>query len=125
MAIARLTHLHLTVPSSGSILEPVPGECYPVVPLPRELMISCRVSFAREVAIIESTPLSCSPAEAPDSLAAPSTGDPAPLDQVFIQFNQPHYMLFLREEPMDDSDGVSTPSVTSCSAGFPSDYSAG
>ena len=102
MAIVRLTHLHLTVPSSGSILEPVPGECYPVVPLPRESTISRRVSFAREVAVIESTPFLCSPAGAPDSLTEPATGDPVPRDQGMMQFDQPDYMLFPREEPMDD-----------------------
>ena len=84
MAIARLTHLHLTIASSGSILDPVLMECYPVVP-----------------------------AEAPDYLTEPAAGDPAPRDQALIQFNQPDYMLFPRQEPMEDSDGVSM-------LGFPS-----
>ena len=28
MAITQLTHLHLTIPSSGSTMEPVPPECF-------------------------------------------------------------------------------------------------
>ena len=52
MAIAQLTHLHLTIPSSGSTSEPVPSECYLVVPLSRESAISRRVSFARDVAVL-------------------------------------------------------------------------
>ena len=107
MAIAQLTHLHLTIPSSRSISEPVPGECYPVVLLPQESVISRLVSFAQEIAIIESTPLSGSLAEAPDSLTEAATGDLKPPDWGIIQFNQPDYMLFPREEPMDDSDCLS------------------
>ena len=57
MAIAQLTHLHLTIPSSGSTSEPVPSECCQVVPLSRESTISRWVSFAREDAVIESSPL--------------------------------------------------------------------
>ena len=34
MDIAPLMHLHLTIPASRSVVEPVPGECYPAVPLP-------------------------------------------------------------------------------------------
>ena len=40
MAIAQLTHLHLTIPLSGSTSEPVPSECYPVVLLSWESTIS-------------------------------------------------------------------------------------
>ena len=76
-------------------------------------MISRRVSFTCEVAVIESTTFSCSPAEAPDSLTEPAMGDPEPFDRGLIQFNQPDNMLIPREEPMDDSDGVSTLGVPS------------
>ena len=84
MAIAQLTHLHLTIPSSGSPLEPVPLECYPVVPLSRESAISRR------------------------ALTALTKRDMEPLDRGLIQFAQPAYVLFPSEESMDDSDGVLT-----------------
>ena len=35
MAIAQLTHLHISVPASGSPPGAVPEECFPSVPLPR------------------------------------------------------------------------------------------
>ena len=75
MAIARLTHLHLTIPSSGSVSEPVPEECYPVVPLPRESATSRRVSFTQEVAVIESSLCLFSPVGTPDSLTEPKKGE--------------------------------------------------
>ena len=87
----------------------LPG-CFP---LSRESAISHRVSFAREVAVIESSPLLFSPAEEPEDLTEATEGDREPLDWGHIQFTQPAYVLFPSEEPMDDSDGVST-------LGFPS-----
>ena len=94
--------------SRGSATEPVREERYPVVPLLRESVTSRRVSFAQEVAVIESTSCLFSLVGTPDSLTEPKTGDPEPLDRGLIQFIQPDYMLFPREEPKDDSDGVST-----------------
>ena len=112
MAIAQLTHLHLTIPSSGSTSELVPSDCYQVVPLSRSA-ISHRVSFARDAVVMESLPLLLSPAEEQESLTALTKRDTEPLDRDLIQFTQPAYVLFPNEEPMDDSDGVST-------LGFPS-----
>ena len=63
MATAQLTHLHLTVPSSGMTTGPVPLECFAVVPLSRASPVSRRVSFPREVDVIESSPLLFSPGE--------------------------------------------------------------
>ena len=98
MAIAQLTHLHLThlhltIPASGSVVEPVPEECYPAVPLPQVPMSSRRVSLAQEVPVIESAPL-CSTDQETDSLIDPALGGPAPMDQCLMQFHQPAYALF-------------------------------
>ena len=46
MAIAWLTHLHLSIPSSGTTSGPVPLECFPVVPLSQESAVSRRVFAA-------------------------------------------------------------------------------
>ena len=108
MAIAQLTHLHLTIPWSGSSPEPVPPECFPVVPLSRKSAVSRQVSFARDVAVIESSPLLFSPVEESESLTAPTERDMRPLERSLIQIVQPAYVLFPSEEPFDDSDGVST-----------------
>ena len=70
-------HLHLTIPASGSAVEPVLEECYPTDPLLRASVFSCRVSFAQEVAIIESAPL-CSTDHETDSLIEPELGGLAP-----------------------------------------------
>ena len=107
MGIAQLTHLHLTIPASGSVVEPVLEECYPAVPLPRAPVLSRRVSFAQEVAVIESAPL-CPADRETDSLIDPAVGDPASADQCFIQFHQPVYMLCPGEDPMDESNDAPT-----------------
>ena len=44
MAIAQLTHLHISIPASGSAVGAVPEECFPSVPLPRVSMDPRRVS---------------------------------------------------------------------------------
>ena len=91
-------------------------------------MLSCRVSFAQKVAVIESAPL-CSTDRETDSLIDPAVGGPAPADQCLIQFHQPAYTLFPGEDPMDESNDVSTfdfPSIpTSYSTRFSSDYTVG
>ena len=63
MAIAQLTHLHLAIPSTGLTSEPVPLECYPTVPLTGRSDVSRRVSFARDISVIEFSPLLFSPAD--------------------------------------------------------------
>ena len=70
MAIAQLTHLHLTIPASGLVVEPVPEKCYRLFRFPER-----RCSFAWEVAVIESVPL-CPADRETDSLIDPAVGDP-------------------------------------------------
>ena len=75
--VCRTTAIaQLTIPESGSVVEPVPEECYPAVPFPRAPVSSRRVSFAQEVAVIESAPL-CSTDREMDSLIDPALGGPA------------------------------------------------
>ena len=71
MTIAWLTHLHITIPSSGSTSEPVPPECFPVVPLARRAVLPHWVSFARDVSVIDSLLLLFSPVEEPESQLVP------------------------------------------------------
>ena len=99
MAIAQLMYLHLTIPASGSVVEPVPEECYPADLLPR-----VPVSF-REVAVIESAPLCLTDRET-DSLIDPALGGPASADQCLIQFHQLAYALFPGEDPMRPVSGM-------------------
>ena len=67
MAIAQLTRLHLTIPSSGMTTEPVPPDCFPIVPLTRKPAGPNKVSFAADVEVIGSPPNLSSPEEEPDS----------------------------------------------------------
>ena len=52
MAVAQMTHLHLSVPSSRTTTITVPPECFPVVPVPHKPR---RVSFASDVEVMLST----------------------------------------------------------------------
>ena len=52
MAIAQLTHLHISIPVSGSAGAVVPEKCFPSVPLPRVSADPCRVSFASMVTVL-------------------------------------------------------------------------
>ena len=85
MVIAQLTHLHLTIPSSGSTAEPVPPEWFPVVPLSRGSAVSRRVSFTWDVPVIGSSPLLFSPVWEPLSVTAPTEMDKETLDWGDIQ----------------------------------------
>ena len=49
MAIARLTHLRISIPSSGAPAEQVPMECFPLATAPVSQARRRRVSFANEV----------------------------------------------------------------------------
>ena len=49
MAIARLTHLRLSIPSSGAPPGQVPAECFPDAVAPVTPPLPRRVSFAEEV----------------------------------------------------------------------------
>ena len=66
MVVTQLTHLHLSIPSSGMTTEPMSPECFPVVPLPRK---SPKVSFTSDVEVIESQPTLLSPGEVPSVLS--------------------------------------------------------
>ena len=46
MAIARLTHLRISVPSSGAALGKVPNDCFPETDLPAVTTTSKQVTFA-------------------------------------------------------------------------------
>ena len=103
MVVAQLTHLHLSIPSSGTTTEPVPPECFPVVPLPRK---SLKVSFA-------------SPGEVPDSpdrpisnLASSLRSDPRDAlnhEQPAFTIAPPAYVLFPFADPFDEGEMWSTP----------------
>ena len=66
MTVDKLTHLHLTIPSSGSITEPVKDECNPSAILPNRPVKPARVSFAEDVKTIEVL-LTLSSSEVPSS----------------------------------------------------------
>ena len=86
LAIAQLTHLHLTIPSSGTTTEPVPLDCVPVVPLPRKPVKPVKVSFAEDMEVIGSPPTFPSPGEEPDS---PDRSLPNHIIQEFSCLGQP------------------------------------
>ena len=102
MAIAQLTHLHITIPASGMGLPVVPEECFPLVLLPRTSLSSRRVSFARDVAVLSSSPGS-SPDRGPSSLQDRAVEGPEPVVSSDIQIHHPIYTLFPGEHPMDES----------------------
>ena len=52
MAIAQLTHLHISIPASGAPSGEVPEECFPSVPLSRGSADPHRVSFAGAVTVL-------------------------------------------------------------------------
>ena len=98
MAIAQLTHLHIMIPASGTGLPAVPEECFPPVPLPQTLLSSRRVSFARDVAVIASTP-GYSPERELSSLQDRLMEGPEPATSPDIQIHQPIYTLFPGRTP--------------------------
>ena len=53
MAIARLTHLRLSIPSSGAPPGQVPAECFPDAVAPVAQPLPRRVSFAEEVTTLD------------------------------------------------------------------------
>ena len=56
MAIAQLTHLHISIPASGAPPGQVPEECFPRGTLSRGLMDPRRVAFASGVTILGGKP---------------------------------------------------------------------
>ena len=59
--------------------------------------------------MIRSSPLLLSPVEEPESLTEPEMMDTGTLKRSDIQIAQPTSVLFPRDDPFDDSDGLSTP----------------
>ena len=102
MAIAQLTHLHLTIPASGSVGEKVPEECFPPVLLPRGSVSTQRVLFASRVAVIDSMP---------ESLGDQAMEGPEPTGSSDILIHRPTYQLFPGRDPMDESP-LEFPSIT-------------
>ena len=102
ITITQLTQLHITIPASGSVTEPVPEDCFPPVPLPRALVSSRRISFACEVTVLGTAP-------EPTSLGPPALPDPVPVDLLDIQIHEPVYTLFPEKDTMDVSTVVSKP----------------
>ena len=87
MAIAELTHLHITIPASGSVTEAVPEDCFPHVPLPRVLVSFRRVSFASKVTVLGTVPESLADRE-PTSLGPPAPPEPVLVDLLDIFMNR-------------------------------------
>ena len=63
MAVAQLTHLHLSVSSSGMTTGMAPPECFPVVPLPHK---PHRVSVASDVEVMVTPSTLLSPGVEPE-----------------------------------------------------------
>ena len=94
VAIAQLTHLHLTIPSSGTTTEPVRPECFPIVPLIRKSDGSYRVSFAAHREVIGSPPNLSSPGEELDSPDQLLPNDTLHHDRDAVMIAPPTYVLF-------------------------------
>ena len=56
MAIVQLTHLHISIPASGSAGAAVPEECFLSVPLPQVSADPRWVSFASKVTVLGVAP---------------------------------------------------------------------
>ena len=95
MAIAQLTHLHISIPASGSAGGAVLEEYFPSVPLPRVSADPRRVSFASQVTVL---------GVAPESEQLP---DQVPVDLLDIQIHDPVYPCIPEEDSMDVSAEVS------------------
>ena len=99
MAIAQLTHLHISVPASGSPPGAVPEEFFPSVLLHRVLEDSRRVSFASAITVLGA---------APDSEQSP---DRVPVDLTAIHIHDPVCPGIPEEDDMDVSVEVSDVTV--------------
>ena len=95
MAIVQLTHLHISIPASGSARGAIPEECFPPVPLPWVSADPRRVSFASEVTVL---------GVAPESEQSP---DQVPGDLMEIQIHDPVCPDIPEEDTMDVSTEVS------------------
>ena len=104
MTIAQMKQLHITILS-----EPVPSKCFPVVPLAQRAVLPHRVSFARDVSIIDSSPLLCSLVEEPESALVPLDTDMDTTEWEDIQIATPTYVLFPGSDPFEDLIDISPP----------------
>ena len=95
MAIAQLTHFHISIPASGAPPGVVPEDCFLSVPLPRVSAYSRRVSFASATMILEAEP---------DSEQSPER---VPVDRPKIQIHDPVCLDVPEEDDMDVSGEVS------------------
>ena len=108
VAVAQLTHLHLSVASFGMTTGTVPPECFPVVPVPRKPR---RVSFASDVEVMLSTSTLPSPGAEPDSPDQPVSDALAFIctgQDVFV-ITPPAYVLFTFANPFYDEDMLLRP----------------
>ena len=76
----------------------MPPECFPVIHLVKKSALSRRVSFARDVSIIDSLPL----------LFSPDT-DLDTTERDDIQIATPTYVLFPGGDPFEDLNEISNP----------------
>ena len=122
-AMAQLTHLHLSVLSSGTTTGTVPPECFPVVLLPRKPR---RVFFASDVEVMMHTSFLPFPGVEPDSLDRPLPSRASLLpsvpdadanhgQNVFV-IVPPGYELFPCADPFDDEDVLLMPRFPSLPA---------
>ena len=112
MAIAKLTDVHISIPSSGSVTEAVLESYFSHVPLIPALTSSRRVSFACKITVIGAATESAAVREA-TSLSPPALPELVPMD---IQRHKPVYTLFPEEDFMHDSTVVLKPDFSSLPA---------
>ena len=101
----KLTDLHISIPASGSVTEAVPESCFLHVPLTPSLVSSRRVSFARQVTVIEDATEYAAVREQ-TLRSSPALSEPAPMD---IQLHKPVCTLSPEEDSMDASTVVVKP----------------
>ena len=109
MVITQLTHLHLTIPSSGSTTEPVPLECFLIVPLRRRSDGPPRVSFAVHLEVIRSPLNLSSLGEQLDPPDQSLQEDTLHHDRVAVMIAPPTYVLFPSVDPFEEEELLSPP----------------
>ena len=95
MAIAQLTHLHISIPASGAPPGAVPEDCFPSVSLSWVSAEYRQVSFASAITVLGAEP---------DSEQSPER---VPVDRPTIQIHDPVCPDIPEEDDMDDSGEIS------------------
>ena len=95
MAIAQLTHLHISIPASAAPPGAVPEYCFPSVSLSRLSAESRRLSFASAITVLGAEP---------DSEQSPER---VPVDRLTIQIHDPVCPDILEEDDMENSGKIS------------------